>query len=69
MLAVHDGQCGLCSHFGDSHAQTQVLISIRSTHQAPESLIDACGLPRNASLHLKVTPVSGCDGFQPAASA
>ncbi|QHN02479.1 hypothetical protein FTO74_03145 [Granulicella sp. WH15] len=66
MLSVHDGQCGLCSHFGEEHARNQVLVSILTTKQAPESLVDACGLPKNAALHLKVTPTSGCDGFQPA---
>jgi hypothetical protein len=69
MLAVHDGQCGLCSHFGEDHAKNDKLVSILSTKQAPENLIDSCGLPKNASLHLKVTPISGCDGFEPAASA
>ena len=34
--------------------------------QSPEDLIDDCGHPRHASLHLKVTPISGCDGFEPA---
>ena len=67
MLAVHDGQCGLCSHFGEGHAKTPVLISILSTKQAPETLVDSCGLPGNAALHLKVTPASGCDGFELAA--
>jgi hypothetical protein len=28
--------------------------------------VDDCGHPRHASLHLKVTPISGCDGFEPA---
>ena len=69
MQAVHAGQCGLCTHFGEGHTKNQVLVSILTTKQAPETLIDACGLPKNASLHLKVTPMSGCDGFTPAASA
>jgi hypothetical protein len=69
MLAVHDGQCGLCAHFGEGHAKAPALVSILSTKQAPEALIDTCGLPKNAALHLKVTPVSGCDGFQAAAAA
>jgi hypothetical protein len=46
-----------------------VLTQILTSKQAPESLIEGCGLPKNAALHLKVTPVSGCDGFQPAARA
>ena len=29
-------------------------------------LIEECGHPRHASLNLKVTPISGCDGFEPA---
>jgi len=69
MSAIHDGQCGLCSHFGETHKQNEKLVAILSSHQAPESLIDECGHPKHAPLHLKVTPVSGCDGFVPAAAA
>lgn len=69
MPAVHDGQCGLCSHFGETHKQNEVLVAILSSHQASDSVIDECGHPKHAPLHLKVTPVSGCDGFTPAASA
>lgn len=66
MLQVHEGQCGLCVHFGESHARDQQLVQIRTTRTAPETLVDQCGHPKHASLHLKVTPISGCDGFQPA---
>jgi len=66
MLSVHDGQCGLCSHFGEVHAKDPVLVSILSTKQAPDSLVDLCGLPSNAAVHLKVTPISGCDAFHAA---
>ena len=66
MLEVHDGQCGLCSHFGEHHMTTRDLIQIRRTHEAPESLVDECGHPRHATLNLRVTPISGCDGFEPA---
>ncbi len=69
MSAIHDGQCGLCSHFGETHKQNAKLVAILTSHQAPESLIDECGHPKHAPLHLKVTPVSGCDGFTPAAAA
>ncbi len=69
MAAIHDGQCGLCSHFGETHRNHDSLISILSSHQAPDSLIDDCGHPKHAALHLKVTPVSGCDGFTAAAEA
>ena len=66
MQPVHDGQCGLCTHFGELHPATPQLMQIRQKHEAPETLLDECGHPRHAPLHLKVTPVSGCDGFAPA---
>ena len=66
MHHVHDGQCGLCTHFGETHGQDEQIIAIRRQHEAPEELLDDCGHPRHASLHLKVTPISGCDGFEPA---
>jgi hypothetical protein len=70
MIAVHDGQCGICTHFGEhNQADKQVLTQILTTKQAPESLVEGCGLPKNAALNLRVTPVSGCDGFQRAAAA
>jgi hypothetical protein len=68
MISLHDGQCGLCSHFGESHPD-QNLIQIRSSKSAPEDFVDDCGHPRHATLHLKVTPISGCDGFAPAMAA
>ena len=63
---VNPGQCGLCTHFGEFHEPDKKLAQIRTQHEAPEDLIDDCGHPRHASLHLKVTPISGCDGFEPA---
>jgi hypothetical protein len=66
MLQVHDGQCGLCAHFGEQHPKKQQLIQIRSSKSAPEELVDACGHPKHAPLHLMVTPISGCEGFTPA---
>ena len=66
MLQVHDGQCGLCLHFGEHHATNQELIQIRTTKKAPEALVDECDHPQHAELHLMVTPISGCDGFAPA---
>jgi hypothetical protein len=68
MQSIHEGQCGVCSHFGE-HPKSAVLVSILTSKKADESLLDECGHPRHASLHLKVTPISGCDGFVPAASA
>ena len=66
MLQVHDGQCGLCAHFGEDHQATQQLVQIRAKHMAPEDLTDKCGHPQHAALNLIVTPISGCTGFEPA---
>jgi hypothetical protein len=66
MESVQTGQCGLCTHFGQEH-KSAVLVSILSSHQADLKIVDECGHPKNAPLHLKVTPISGCDGFQAAA--
>ena len=68
MQALQTGQCGLCGHFGE-HSHTEVLVTILTSHKADESLLDECGHPKHAALHLKVSPISGCDGFVPAAEA
>ena len=68
MEQVQDGQCGLCTHFGEHH-KTDVLVTILASHKADLKILDDCGLPRNAALHLKVSPISGCDGFVAAAQA
>ena len=67
MLQVHEGQCGLCTHFGEDHADMKSLTNIRSSHEAKEDLTEDCSHPKHAALHLKVTAVSGCDGFEAAA--
>jgi hypothetical protein len=64
MMQVHDGQCGLCTHFGEHHQPDQNVIQIRVSKTAPESLTEECGHPKHAPLHLMVTPISGCDGFE-----
>ena len=66
MLNVHDGQCGLCAHFGEHHQADQKLVQIRVSKQADEKIVEECGHPKHAPLHLMVTPISGCDGFEPA---
>lgn len=66
MLQVHDGQCGLCAHFGEHESDKQKLVQVRTRHQAPEDLTEECGHPKHAALHLQVTAISACDGFQPA---
>lgn len=69
MESLQSGQCGLCSHFGEQHPRTDALVSILSTKSADLNVLDDCGHPKHASLHLKVTPISGCDGFLPALAA
>jgi hypothetical protein len=64
MLSVHEGQCGVCTHFGEGHADN-ILNQIRESKKASESFVDDCGHPKLVTLHLKVTAVSGCDGFEP----
>jgi hypothetical protein len=61
---VQDGQCGLCTHFGEDHPNDQRLIQIRAKHEAPDTFVDRCGHPSHAALDLKVTPISGCAGFE-----
>ena len=65
MLQVNDGQCGLCAHFGEHHTADPKLVQLRSQKQADEKMVDECGHPRHAPLHLMVTPISGCEGFEP----
>jgi hypothetical protein len=65
MLHVQQGQCGLCSHFGEGRTNS-IVKKIRSTQEAKEDLIENCGHPKHAPLHLKVTAVSKCDGFESA---
>lgn len=66
MLHINTGQCGLCTHFGEEHPQDQILLQIRSSMEAAEDFVDECHHPTLEGLHLKVTAVSGCDGFEPA---
>jgi hypothetical protein len=67
--SLHSGQCGLCVHFGESHPKDNKLVTIIQSKQAPLTLLDECGHPKHAALHLKVSPISGCDGFVQAAQA
>jgi hypothetical protein len=69
MTHVHEGQCGLCVHFGEHHPEeTSKLVQIRLKKEAPEDLVEECGHPKHAALHLVVTPISGCEGFMPAST-
>lgn len=67
MLKITDGQCGMCAHFGENDQNaTDKLVQIRISGEAPEDLVEPCGLPENRKVNLKVTPISGCAGFEPA---
>ncbi len=63
-VQIHDGQCGLCGHFGEHH-MSQVLVSIHESKKADEAMLDECGHPKHAALHLKVTPISDAMGLWP----
>ena len=67
MLHIDQGQCGLCTHFGEHHQPDQQLVQIRLSHEAPEDMVEECGHPKLEGMHLKVTPISGCDAFEAAA--
>lgn len=67
MQQLHEGQCGLCTHFGESHPQEDRIVQIRVRGEGPEDLVDECGHPKHADLNLMVTPISGCSGFERAA--
>ncbi len=69
MIEVREGQCGLCKHFGEHHESASTLVQIRTTHEAPEELVDECGHPKMENFHLKVTPIASCDGYEPAVAA
>ena len=65
MVQIKDGQCGMCAHYGDNNPGEAKLIQIRLKHEAPETLIEECGHPQLAPLHLVVSANSGCAGFEP----
>ncbi len=66
MQHVAQGQCGLCTHFAEGSNDPQI-VQLRTRKEAPETMVNTCGHPRHAPLHLRVTPISGCDGFEAAA--
>jgi len=66
MINVDDGQCGRCLHFGEDHGDSEQLVQIRVSGKAPEGYTDSCGHPRLDPMHLRVSAVGSCDGFEPA---
>ncbi|MCH2133621.1 MAG: hypothetical protein MK116_07710 [Phycisphaerales bacterium] len=68
MANANDGSCGTCAHFGDGVPAEQ-LVQIR-VHSADDAgVIGGCDHPSNAALHLKVSPISSCDGYTPLEAA
>jgi hypothetical protein len=63
-ITIQEGQCGLCTHFGEHQPQEPRLVQIRRLRAAPDDLVEQCGHPSHAPLHLMVTPISGCAGFE-----
>jgi hypothetical protein len=45
LMPIHDGQCGLCSHFGEHHNEDQQLVQIRTNGQAPDEVLNAPASP------------------------
>ena len=68
MLQISDGQCGSCMHFGDGMPQEQ-LVQIRVHGTAEHGTVAGCDLAANASMHLKVSPIGSCDGYEAAEAA
>jgi hypothetical protein len=66
MIKVQTGQCGICVHFGEQHKENSELQNIRTTSRASEVYTDECGHPVLAQMRLRVTPISGCKGFEAA---
>ena len=66
MLTITDGQCGECAHFGNGSHDEPKLVQIRISGQAEPDVVESCGHPKNADVNLKVSPVSGCEGYTPA---
>jgi hypothetical protein len=54
----------MCRHFANGHEQE--LAQVRRSGQAREDLLAMCHHPKHAALHLQVSPISSCDGFEPA---
>lgn len=65
-MKIQEGQCGLCSHFGEHSGETPELEQIRRKKDAPVEIKKECGHPVHSSLKLMVTPISGCQAFEPA---
>ena len=62
-MKLHDGQCGLCAHFGEHGSKHDDLVQIREQKEVPPDYKEECGHPSLAPLHLQVTATSGCSGF------
>jgi hypothetical protein len=59
----------LSAFWRGSSRRSKKLIQIRKEKKASEIFVEECGHPTHAGLNLKVTVVSGCDGFKMAEAA
>ena len=65
LVKVHEGQCGMCKHFGEHvPADQPKLTQIRISGQAPEDFVEPCGLDINEQVHLSVSVLGGCDRYE-----
>ena len=58
--------CGTCSHFGKDLG-SDLLVQIRINPREEVIQIASCDLPDNALRHLRVSAISQCDSYCPAA--
>ena len=65
-MKINQGQCGICRHFGEPHSKKDELVKIRATQEGSEQVLDLCGHPLLARVHLRVSTISGCDKFESA---
>ncbi|MAT80740.1 MAG: hypothetical protein CMJ29_03730 [Phycisphaerae bacterium] len=63
MSNSNNGSCSTCVHFGDGVPSEQ-LVQIRIHGSNDNNVVGGCDHPSNAALHLRVTPLSSCDGYE-----
>lgn len=69
MESLHNGCAGSVVTSERTCEDASADVYSQQQQQASESMLDECGHPRHAAPHLKVSPISACDGFVSAAQA
>jgi hypothetical protein len=59
LLHIHEGQCGLCTHFGEEHPHDHRLTHIRTSIEAQRARLRATNQERNP-LFLRVACLTSC---------